>query len=211
MRIRQIVLRTLAVAAGLGAWFFTQGLIASRPFPDKGIGDGLFDLTSPIHAHLLSNPSQANLLLIASSFVIDLLGIFLLLSAIFGPSIRPFLGLLLVFALRQMCQGLCALPEPEGMIWRYPGFPSLLVTYGTASDLFFSGHTSIAVFGSTELARRGGFFWKSLGLLIACFEASTVIVLRAHYTMDVFTGVITALWAASVVSRVAPRIDRLVS
>ena len=29
---------------------------------------------------------------------------------------------------------------------------------------------------------------RSLGVLVAVFEASTVIVLRAHYTMDVFTG-----------------------
>ena len=60
--------------------------------------------------------------------------------------------LLILYALRQICQGLCALPPPDGMIWRRPGIPSLLVTYGTATDLFFSGHTAIAVFGCIELA-----------------------------------------------------------
>src|SRR3989442_6441970 len=42
------------------------------------------------------------------------------------------------------------------MIWRRPGFPSLLVTYGTAGDLFFSGHTAIAVYGGVELVRLRG-------------------------------------------------------
>lgn len=209
-RLRRVMLRFLAVVLGLGAWFFTQGLIASRPFPENGIGDGIFELTAPIHAYLVANSQAADMLLIASSFVIDLLGIFLLASAIFGASIRPFLGLLIVFALRQLCQGLCALPAPEGMIWRYPGFPSLLVTYGTASDLFFSGHTAIAVFGCTELARRGGVSWKMLGFLIAIFEASTVLVLRAHYTMDVFTGVVTALWASFVVDGIARKVDSFI-
>ena len=36
----------------------------------------------------------------------------------------------------------------------YRLFPALLVTYGTSTDFFFSGHTSIAVYGATELARR---------------------------------------------------------
>ena len=63
----------------------------------------------------------------------------------------------MLFALRQLCQGLCAFAPPgEGMIWRRPGIPSLLVTYGTATDLFFSGHTAIAVYGALELGRLGG-------------------------------------------------------
>jgi hypothetical protein len=37
------------------------------------------------------------------------------------------------------------------MIWRYPGFPSLLVPYVTSSDLFFFGHTAIAIYGFLEL------------------------------------------------------------
>jgi hypothetical protein len=42
------------------------------------------------------------------------------------------------------------------MIWRHPGFTSPPVTYGTATDLFFSRHTTIAVSGCLELARLGG-------------------------------------------------------
>src|SRR5262249_38805048 len=59
------------------------------------------------------------------------------------------------YALRQLCQGLCAFAPPEGMIWRSPGFPSLLVTYGTATDLFFSGHTAIAVYGGPRAGAFG--------------------------------------------------------
>jgi len=38
-----------------------------------------------------------------------------------------------------------------------------------------------------------------------------VLILRAHYTMDVFTGAITALWVWGVVSYLAPRLDPLVA
>jgi len=156
-------------------------------------------------------PIRGRPLLVASSAIIDALGLFLLGSAVFGATVRPFLGLLLLFVLRQICQGLTALPAPEGMIWRDPGVPSLLVTYGTATDLFFSGHTAIAVYGGVELARQGGPALAALGLAVAAFEAVTVLVVRAHYTMDVFTAIVVALWAAAVAGAIAPAADRLLA
>jgi hypothetical protein len=142
-----------------------------------------------------------------SSAIIDALGIFLLAASIFGPSVRPFLGLLLLFAMRQICQLVCALPPPAGMIWHSPGWPSLLVTYDVATDFFFSGHTGLAVLGAVELARVGGRRWLVIGLLIVVFEAGTVLVLRAHYTMDVFTGAVAARYATILAKRWAPWCD----
>lgn len=95
------------------------------------------------------------------------------------------------------------------MIWHYPGFPSLLVTYSVAGDFFFSGHTAIAVFATVELGRLGGRSIGALAVLVALFEITTVLVLRAHYTMDVLTGIVAALWVAAVVERLAPRLDRM--
>ena len=202
------VLRAVFVAAGLAVWFWTQALIARRAFPQGQIGDRLLDFTATLNRLLWEHPHWADGVLIVTSAVIDLLGIFLVALGVFGPSIRPLVGLLLLFALRQVCQGLCALPAPERMIWRDPGFPSLLVTYGTASDLFFSGHTAIAVYGSIELAHYGGSLAVLLGLAIILVEATAVLVLRAHYTMDVFTGAVTALWVWTVASALAPGLDR---
>jgi hypothetical protein len=202
------VLRAIVVAAGLAGWFWTQKRIARRDFPKDRIGDRLFDLTAPLNRFLWDHPRWADGLLIVTSAVIDLLGIFVLARGVFGPSIRPLVGLFLLFGLRQLCQGLCALPAPERMIWRDPGFPSLLVTYRTASDLFFSGHTAIAVYGSIELAHSGGPAAALLGVAIVLVEATTVLVLRAHYTMDVFTGAVTALWVWTVASAIAPGLDR---
>jgi hypothetical protein len=198
------VLRAVLVAAGLAVWFWTQALIARRAFPQGQIGDRLLDVTATLNRFLWEHPHWANGVLIVTSAVIDLMGIFLVVLGVFGSSVRPLVGLLLLFALRQ----LCALPAPERMIWRNPGFPSLLVTYGTASDLFFSGHTAIAVYGSIELAHYGGPLAALLGLAIILVEAAAVLVLRAHYTMDVFTGAVTALWVWTVASTLAPGLDR---
>jgi len=196
------------VVVGLAGWFWTQQLIARRAWPERGIGDAMHLWTAALNRSLRAHPATANALLIATSAVIDGLGLFLLASAIFGPTIRPFLGLLIVYVLRQVSQGLCSLPQPDGMIWRRPGFPSLLVTYGTAGDLFFSGHTAIAVYGCVELVRLGGPVLPALGVAIAIVEALTVLVLRAHYTMDVLAAIVAALWAADVASAAAPAVDR---
>ena len=194
------------VAVGILLWFWTQSLIARRAFPEGRIGDAIHVATAPVNQYLVDHPPAANTLLMVSSAFIDLLAIFLLASAVFGPSIRPFLGLVMLFVLRQVCQALCALPLPEHMLWRYPGFPSLLVTYGTSNDLFFSGHTAIAVYGSLELARLGR-RWLIVGVVIAVFEMAAVLVLRAHYTMDVFTGAAAALCVGWLAARLAPACD----
>ena len=200
--------RAILIALGLALWFWSQALIGSRAFPPSGIGDGLHVLTGPAHHYLFTHPAAADWLLIVSSACIDLLGIFLLGRSIFGPTIRPFLALMMVFVLRQACQLLCALPPPDGMIWRYPGFPSLLVTYGVGNDLFFSGHTAIAVTGAVELARLGRRWTGLLGCAVALFEVTAVLVLRAHYTMDVFTGAVTALAVSMAAAKFAPACDR---
>jgi membrane-associated phospholipid phosphatase len=188
--------RVLAIALGLGAWFTSQSIIAARGMRDGAIGDAVHDWTAPWHAWLERHRGAANALLVTSSGFIDLFGIFLLGSSLIGPSLRPGIGLLLLLAFRQVAQLTCALPTPPGMIWRRPGIPSLLVTYDVANDFFFSGHTAIAVLGAIELARVAPPELAFAGAVVAALEALTVLVLRAHYTMDVLTGAVAAFCAA---------------
>jgi hypothetical protein len=192
----------------LAIWFWTQSLLGVRTAPQTGVGDALHNLTAGWNGYFAHHPAAANVLLILSSALIDALGVFLLGSWLFGASVRPFLGLVMLMLLRQLVEALCSLPVPPGMIWHYPGFPSLLVTYHVANDFFFSGHTAIAVFGALELSRfrRTWLTWGAIFLVL--LEVATVLILRAHYTMDVFTGILAALWIARLSERLAPALDR---
>ena len=192
---RSLLARIAWTGAALIIWFWSQKLIGARSTPDVEIGDRIHTITASANLYLHAHPFAANFLLVVSSAIIDLLGMFLLARWIFGASSRPFIGLVIVLGLRQMVQSLVALPTPPNAIWHYPGFPSVLVTYSVSNDYFFSGHTAIAVLAATELARMGK-RWLTAGILIAMFEIATVLILRAHYTMDVFTGVVTGLYAA---------------
>lgn len=214
-RWKSLMLRIAITAVALLIWFWTQSLLGARAGDGKAIGDGLHRLTEPIHSYLESSPGAANALLIVSSLGIDALGIFLLGSWIFAGQLRSFVGLAMLLILRQIMQALCALPPPPGMIWHYPGFPSLLVTYGVVNDFFFSGHTAIAVFGAFELARLKKTWITVCAILLVLFELAAVITLRAHYTMDVFTGLLAALCVAAISEpvsrRIAVRLDRRVN
>jgi hypothetical protein len=203
--------RFLVAGIVLALWFWTQSLIGARPAPASGIGDGLHNLTAGLNSYFAHNMRAANALLVLSSALIDALGLFLLGSWLFGGTVRPFLGLVLLMAVRQMMQAICSLPPPPNMIWHYPGFPSLLVTYHVANDFFFSGHTAIAVLGAIELSRLRRNWLTAFAVFIVLFEVATVLVLRAHYTMDVFTGIVAALWVSHISGRMAPRLDRLIS
>jgi hypothetical protein len=205
---RAFVLRLTVTAVVLVIWFWTQSLIGARGAPADGIVDRMHNATAQANLYLHAHPPAANALLIVSSGIIDLLGIFLLAKWIFGASVRPFLGLVIVLGLRQMTQALVSLPTPPNAIWHYPGFPSLLVTYSVANDYFFSGHTAIAVLAITEIARAGKPWLTGIGVLIAIFEILTVLTLRVHYTMDVFTGIVTGLYAAYLADWITSRSSR---
>ena len=208
-----ILLRAGLVAVGLAAWFGTQAMIGARQVPTGTLPietDRILQLLTPMHDYLWTHIAPRNTLLILSSAFIDILAVFILVRAIFGPTLRPFLGLLLLFGLRQIFQAICILPAPDQMIWVYPGFPSLLVTYGVSNDLFFSGHTALAVFGAVELARVHRRLIP-LGIVIALFEITTVLCLRAHWTMDVYAGAVTALLIAFLSARISPPLDRLLA
>jgi hypothetical protein len=208
---RNLLLRIVATAIVLTLWFWTQSLIGSRPAPPCGIGDLIHNLTAGVNAYLFQHAAAANALLIVSSAFIDALGIFLLGSWLFGGTIRPFLGLVLLMTLRQLMQAASSLNPPPNMIWHDTGFPTLLVTYHVANDFFFSGHTAIATYGALELARFRRPWLTSLAVLVVVFEVSAVLILRAHYTLDVFTGAIAALWISHLSERLAPSLDRLIA
>jgi membrane-associated phospholipid phosphatase len=202
-RRRGFALRILITIFALAVWFWTQSLLGARSSPSETVGDGLHQLTAPLNAYFQGAPHAANALLIVSSALIDAIAVFLLARWIFAGILRPFLGLAILLVARQVLQALCSLPPPLGIIWHYPGFPSLLVTYGVANDFFFSGHTAIAVFGAIELARLRRNWLTAAAICVVVFEIAAVLVLRAHYTMDVFTGALAAICVAQLCSKIS--------
>lgn len=207
MNTSLILLRVGVVVVALVAWHWTQTLIARKATPHHGLGDLIHDITSRWHAWLSRNDRAANRLLIVSSFFIDVLGLSVIGLAVFGGSFSPFIALLILFGMRQLSQAVCTLPPPPGMIWRHPGCPSLLVTYEVGNDFFFSGHTALAVLGALTLSQIGPVWLGIAALIIAVGEMFAVLVLRAHYTLDVIAGAAVAFCAHQMAGHVSPAVD----
>lgn len=199
--------RLALIAVALVMWFWSQKLIAAKAMDPAVIHDGMHRLTARWNRYFLRNRKACNRALIVSSLFIDVLGFILIALSVFGPSFAPFLGVLIVFTLRQLSQFCCTLPPPPGMIWHHPGFPSALVTYGVSNDLFFSGHTALAVLAAIEICQIAPWWIAGIALIIAIGEALIVLILRAHYTMDVVAAVFAAWFAADLAGRLAPGID----
>jgi hypothetical protein len=202
-----IILRVSIIAAALAVWFWTQKLIALKSDGAGGIGDGIHRLTAKWHRHFSECEKSADRALAISSFCIDVMGLSLIAIAIFGSTFAPFIGILIVFSMRQVSQLCCTLPPPPGIIWRDPGFPTALVTYGVSNDFFFSGHTALAVLGAIEICHHAPPWIGAIALAVAIGEIIIVLVLRAHYTMDVITGAFAAWLAADLAGRAAPFVD----
>jgi hypothetical protein len=202
-----IGIRAGVVAVALVLWFWTQSLIARKSTPKDGLGDVIHELTARWNHYFATHDRAANAALIISSMFIDVIGLTLIGAAIFGSTFAPFLAILILFALRQLCQSLCTLPPPRGIIWRNPGFPALLVTYQVGNDFFFSGHTALVVLGAIEAAHFGPVWLAVIVGVIAFGEMVVVLVLRAHYTLDVVAGAFAAFVAADLGGRLSPVVD----
>jgi hypothetical protein len=63
------------------------------------------------------------------------------------------------------------------------------------------------VLGAIQLAHEAPPWLAAVGAAIAVAEAVAVIVLRAHYTMDVFAAPFAAWGADELARRVAPHFD----
>jgi len=191
--LETIGLRVGAIVAGLVVWFVTQRLIGARTLDGGQHYDHLHAMTGGWNRWLHEHPRAANAVLIASSLGVDIVTLFVLARAVFGPTFTPFWGLLILFLMRQISQALVALPPPPGIIWRAPGVPSLFVTYGVGNDFFFSGHTALAVYGAMQLAALGVPAVTIAGVVVAVLQVVAVIALRAHWTVDVVAGFAAAI------------------
>lgn len=188
-----MISKILIVILSLVLWFASQWWLARfrKNLPNNY--DAVHEWTKKLNTYFSVNRKSCNFLLITSSLFIDALVLFIIAISIWGPSFRPFVALMVLFVFRQISQGLVTLPIPEGSIWHYPGVPSLTVTYGIANDLFFSGHTALAVLGGLELLHLGYLPLSILAFFIVVYEMLVVLILRAHWTADVICGYFAAV------------------
>ena len=150
-------------------------------------------LTENLNHYFKKSHKIRNFSMIISSFCLDLLVIITSLAWIkYGRNWRPCLALFLFFSLKIFCNYLFSVKVREDSLWGYPGFPSLIVSYETNNDFFFSGYIGLNVICCFELYKLEFKFASILGTLYLIFQILIYIILRANYFIDIIASLFAA-------------------
>jgi len=81
---------------------------------------------------------------------------------------------------------------PSDYLWGHPGVFSITVPYEPANDFFYSGHVGICMICFITFKRAGMKYLTPFALVTMVVEFFTLLVTRAHYFIDLVTGLIVA-------------------
>jgi hypothetical protein len=209
---RKVVLRgaqAAAVVAVYAAWLATQAILEKSRGSVPAVIDHTHHALASVNAFLNAHPTLSNVVLAASSFEVDLAAFSMVSFFFTQKKSRPLLALWITLIMRQLCQSAFSIAPPPGMIWHYPGFPSIVVTYSTSSDFFFSGHMALATLLAAELTAHRAARWKqAVAWAVIGLQALIILSMRFHYVTDVVTGFLAALAATQIAGKVGDWLDQ---
>lgn len=172
-------------------WLSTQKFFETDIYTKDKIIDRLHntELLNYFHNYLKHNYEFTRFLFILTTLMIDINTLYFVFKFLFFGKHRPIYLLIGGVVLRQLCQYMTRLPEPDGMVWFDPIFPTLLMNYDVSSDFQWSGHTYISVLFGIELLKSHNRLVKFYALFHVILEISFVLVTKGHYFMDVYGAI----------------------
>ena len=170
--------------------------------------DFLFNLTVPINNYLRHHRTINSIILILGGLLEDITVILACILFCFHfKSWRLILALITVYALRMAVQFTYTMSTPEGILFFYPGFPSLFVPYLLTNDFFFSGHVSLPLVVGLEFYENKMNVFAYISFCASIYEAFMMLFIKGHYSIDMMGGYLFSLWAFKVTKLYIKRID----
>jgi len=157
------------------------------------IVDKVQNATTAINEFFKENVVFRNVLMIIVSLMLDF-SIFIMSYCwiIYGKNWRPILTVFMFYVLKIICQNLMFMKYPETMIWEYPGFPSFAVSYYKTADFFYCGQIGLFLIIAIELWHFDFKVFSIIAYVGIVFHFFMMIVLRGHYFIDLFSGLVAA-------------------
>jgi hypothetical protein len=159
-------------------------------------------LTDPSH-HL-----TRDLLLILFCLSIDAIFLGTFLYWIYHETGSRFLAAMLCFGIgKAISQYLWLLPVPQEVYWVSPGIPSIVVSFGSIGEFFFSGYTGFLIICMKELKKLG--FHRTSKLIggFTVYAVFILLVLRANYSIDILTSLFFSDYCFERVDEYKEKID----
>jgi hypothetical protein len=194
MKIVQYVVRGLvsfaAIFISFSNTFFHAGTITEDP---TCIDDKLFTWTENINKYFRDNSDNAKLLLIISSLLLDIQFVAGLILWFFkGKSWKPFVALIFISILKFVIDILFNFRYPEEMIWEYPGFPSIMVSYSKTSTFFFSYNVAVSMLLTLEAFQYRQIILVIFGVITIILYSFTAIFFRFHFSIDIGSALVAS-------------------
>jgi len=195
--------------------------IMCRIFVDKSTKDNIIDLYCFKDVLIVGLTGLTNLIsqsleirdfiLIISGFLLDLyFFLFFLFFIKEGKSWKHVISLFLFYFIRGIIiQKLFLFNFYDTYLFIYPGFSSFVVPYYRSADFFFSGHAGIIVLIGLILRDYNQKFFFILSLFLATYEGFTLIVMRAHYVIDIIFGVMAGHYIYIISSVIGEYLDKV--
>jgi hypothetical protein len=157
------------------------------------IEDKTFSSTNNINEYFRNDLISTQMLLIISSLSVDLIMILLgVIWIVYGKTWRVFIALLLLYTTKLIIQLLFQEKIPEGYLWNYPGFPSIMISYLKTNDFFFCAPVGFLTIACLEFCSLKRFYLFGLCLAILITQIMARIALRGNYIIDLVSAVILA-------------------
>ena len=92
-----------------------------------------------------------------------------------------------------------AMKYPDGYLWDFPSLYSITVPYGKTNDFYYSCHVGCCMICFLEYSSNGWKKFSYFSLLVMMLQGTLMILLRSHYSIDLFGGVVFAhyIWIMS--------------
>eukprot|EP00359_Climacostomum_virens_P006256 CAMPEP_0204916358 /NCGR_PEP_ID=MMETSP1397-20131031/14189_1 /ASSEMBLY_ACC=CAM_ASM_000891 /TAXON_ID=49980 /ORGANISM="Climacostomum Climacostomum virens, Strain Stock W-24" /LENGTH=194 /DNA_ID=CAMNT_0052088823 /DNA_START=200 /DNA_END=781 /DNA_ORIENTATION=+ len=173
------------------------------------IWDGLFKATAAANDYIRDHDAFRHAFLIISSLLMDILALsFFTRFILYATTWRSIICILMFYGIRGIVQSIFVMEFPDGYIWDYPGFPSLVVTYKDTSDFFYSGHMGFIVFCIFENYHYRNYYLVSLAVVSFMFEFWVLLLTRVHYSIDLLSGIVMGHYCWMLSGMIAPYIDK---
>ena len=96
---------------------------------------------------------------------------------------------------------------PPGYLWKYPGIPSMTVSYLRTTDFFFSGHVGLPIIIGCEFYKHNHKLLGHFNMFTCIVEFVVMTIMRGHYIIDLIVGIIIAHYVYVIVDKYVHIID----
>ncbi len=138
----------------------------------------------PTTLWLKNHPLTTKWIIILSSLLIDCVFLFLgVFFVIHARTARIIYSIVIFYGIRAICQAIFLFQYPEEWLFDDPGFFSIVVPYGRASDFFFSGHSGFLLITTLELIQMKMVTLAFVNFISMLYTGWMLVATRAHYSI----------------------------